>query len=253
VGKEGETPITKAKSLKRVIVIGGGPGGMNAAQVAAQRGHAVSLYEKKERLGGMVLMGSKPPQKSVLMDYIDYLGRQLENSGVDVKRNTTVTPQMFEKEKPDVLVIATGSQQVLPDIPGIESAPHYFLESVYAETADLGNHTVIVGGGGTGAEGATVSCSTIQQGAVFGSESKNIGAIGAESSAAFSVDVDTDCLKGDVSFECAVSCGNCGSAGTENFDADSVTAIVFGAALVLAVVAVIIVLLKGGKARKARR
>lgn len=152
VGKEGTMSGGKTSSPKHVMVVGGGPGGMKAAEIAAKRGHGVSLYEKKDRLGGMILIGAKPPYKSGLMEYVDFQSRQLQKQGVKVKQNTAVTLQIVREENPDAVVLATGSRQILPDMPGIEKVPYYFVKSVYEESVDLGKHTVIVGGGGTGAE-----------------------------------------------------------------------------------------------------
>jgi 2,4-dienoyl-CoA reductase-like NADH-dependent reductase (Old Yellow Enzyme family)/thioredoxin reductase len=152
IGKEGKGAPQKAEYSKRVMVVGGGPGGMKAAQVAAQKGHQVTLYEKKGKLGGMVRMGSKPPQKDVLIEYIDYQCRQLEKLPVDIKRNTFVTPEMIEKIQPDAIIMATGSRQMLPDIPGINKINIVFIEDVLSEAVDLGNHSVVIGGGEIGAE-----------------------------------------------------------------------------------------------------
>ncbi len=152
VGNEGKRRLQKAENPKRVMVVGGGPGGMKAAQAAAQKGHRVTLYEKNGQLGGMVLMGSKPPQKGVLREYIDYQCRQLEKLSLDIKLNTLVTPEMIEKNQPDVVIVATGSRQMIPDIPGIDKIEFFVVEDVFSEAVDLGNHSVVIGGGEIGAE-----------------------------------------------------------------------------------------------------
>ena len=152
VGKEGEHPRPKAGYEKRVMVVGGGPGGMRAAQTAAQRGHSVSLYEKKGQLGGQVLLGSRPPHKGGLMDFIGYQYRQLHKLGIDIQLNTLVTPQMVEQVRPDALVIAAGAQQCLPDISGMKNNQCHLIEEVYSDKVDLGSHAVILGGGAVGAE-----------------------------------------------------------------------------------------------------
>lgn len=105
---EGADP-TPAESPKRVMVVGGGPAGMEAARIAAERGHKVTLYEKDDRLGGLVRssMGYKSKHER-LQDLIDYLTRQQELKGVTVKLSTEVTADVVKQEGPDAVIVATG-------------------------------------------------------------------------------------------------------------------------------------------------
>jgi 2,4-dienoyl-CoA reductase (NADPH2) len=121
--KEKELQIIPAAPKKKVLVIGGGPAGMEAARVAALRGHAVSLYERHASLGGLVPLASliKSTEIEDLPAFIAYLERQLGALGVRVKRGQAVDAKLVRELAPDVAVVASGSRLRVPDIPGIES------------------------------------------------------------------------------------------------------------------------------------
>lgn len=105
---EGADP-TPAESPKKIMVVGGGPAGMEAARIAAERGHKVTLFEKGDRLGGLVRasMGYKSKHER-LQDLVDYLTRQQELKGVEVKLSTEVTADVVKQENPDSVIVATG-------------------------------------------------------------------------------------------------------------------------------------------------
>ncbi|PIW39506.1 MAG: hypothetical protein COW22_05790, partial [Chloroflexi bacterium CG15_BIG_FIL_POST_REV_8_21_14_020_46_15] len=104
-GKEAEYTIEPAKVAKRVFIVGGGPGGMEAAIIAALRGHQVTLYEKGEELGGQLRVACLPPYKDELNCLIKSMATQVKKAGVEVRLNAEVTPEMVEKEKPDVVIL----------------------------------------------------------------------------------------------------------------------------------------------------
>lgn len=108
---------------KKVMIIGGGPGGMEAARVAALRGHDVKLYEKERRLGGLLPLAVmvKGTETEDILGYVDYLRNQLDVQGVDVHLGRTATASTIEEAEPDVVVVATGGKYRLPDIPGISN------------------------------------------------------------------------------------------------------------------------------------
>jgi len=109
-GREGEwTEIEPAPVKKKVMVVGGGPAGMEAARIASLRGHAVTLYEKGEELGGQLLLAAAPPGKQRILWLRDYLATQLEKQGVTVKFGVVATPELIAAEKPDELIMATGA------------------------------------------------------------------------------------------------------------------------------------------------
>lgn len=117
VGKEQYYKIDRAEKPKKVMIIGGGPAGMEAARVAALRGHEVTLYEKENELGGQLRAASKPPFKKPLRDLINYLSGQLDKSGVKIEMGKEVTAHLVEYMKPEAVVIATGASPVMPSIP----------------------------------------------------------------------------------------------------------------------------------------
>jgi 2,4-dienoyl-CoA reductase (NADPH2) len=122
LGKEREYAIKPALKKKRVMVVGGGLSGMEAALVAAQRGHQVTLYEKSSKLGGLVPIAAllKDLETDCLLGLVAYLKRQMKKAGVVVKTGTKVTPDFVAREKPDVVILGLGGTVVFPDIPGIK-------------------------------------------------------------------------------------------------------------------------------------
>lgn len=118
-GKEREwTKIVPAATKKKVMVVGGGPAGMEAARVASLRNHEVSLYDKNTDLGGQLLLAAKPPGKKRILWIRDYLATQLEKQGVNVNLGVEVTPELIAKNNPDVLIIAAGAVPKQLDIKG---------------------------------------------------------------------------------------------------------------------------------------
>ncbi|MBI2866001.1 MAG: FAD-dependent oxidoreductase, partial [Chloroflexi bacterium] len=138
VGREkewGTGTLHPAAVKKTVLIVGGGPAGLEAARVAALRGHKVVLCEKSDRLGGQVNLAVKAPRREEFGSTVEYLSKQIAKLGVQVKLNTEVTPQMVADLRPDAVVLATGStprrngwHPVRPDltgIPGVDQA-HVF-------------------------------------------------------------------------------------------------------------------------------
>ncbi|MFH1954371.1 MAG: FAD-dependent oxidoreductase, partial [Pseudomonadota bacterium] len=151
-GKEYKYALEPAKEIKRVLVIGGGPGGVEAALTASRRGHKVTLIEKKAELGGMVELASIPPFKEDLRLLIGFHRGQIEKSDVEVIRGKeAVVTDVFERN-PDAVVVATGSRPFIPDVPGI-TRPNVFLAvDVLEGKKEVKGEVVIVGGGLVGCE-----------------------------------------------------------------------------------------------------
>ncbi|MBU2609085.1 MAG: FAD-dependent oxidoreductase, partial [Chloroflexi bacterium] len=153
-GREEEPSLQSrpASKKRKVIVVGGGPAGMEAASTAAGRGHQVILYEQTDRLGGQLNPASVAPYKGDVRYLIDYLTTRISKSSVEVRLNTPATAQSIEREQPDVVILATGSQPVIPDIPGINGENVVTAVDVLNDKQPVGKSAVIIGGGMVGCE-----------------------------------------------------------------------------------------------------
>jgi len=109
-------PLTKAAKAKNVLVIGGGVGGMEAARIAAMRGHKVTLMEREAELGGMVAALARTKLTAEFQNIIDYLGVQMRKLNIDVRVCKEATPALVQELKPDAVIVACGSSMVVPDI-----------------------------------------------------------------------------------------------------------------------------------------
>ena len=152
LGNEGEYSLVPAPKSRRVLVAGGGPAGMEAARVAALRGHQVLLYEKASELGGQLLLASRPSFKEDVRDLLEYLKTQVKKSGVQVELGQEVNGELVEKVGPDVLVLATGAEPLRPVIAGVDGENVTTAEAVLRGEADVGRRVVVAGGGRLGLE-----------------------------------------------------------------------------------------------------
>ena len=151
-GREREYVYRPAEKPKRVLVIGGGPAGMEAARVAAQNGHRVTLWEKGDRLGGQLLLAAMAPYKDDMASLARHLEGQVRGAGVEVRLQEEVTPQAVKRAKPDAVIVATGAVPFLPDIPGVKGNNVAGALDVLAGLKDTGDRVVIVGGRTIGCE-----------------------------------------------------------------------------------------------------
>ena len=151
-GREGEFKLEKADKQKKVLIAGGGPGGLEAAIIAAKRGHAVTIYEKRNKLGGMLIEAAIPPHKTDINRFTNYCTKQVDKLGIKVVLNTEVTPAIVNDEKPDALIIAVGGDNLIPPIPGVENEIVVSALDVLNQKVELGKNIVIIGGGQTGLE-----------------------------------------------------------------------------------------------------
>lgn len=151
VGRESELSVALQK--KNVWVIGGGPGGMVAAVVAALRGHDVELFEKEGDLGGQSLLAATPPGKEEFCGVTDFLRHELKRLNVSINANEEVTSEKVVKNKPDAVILATGSLPIIPEIPGSEKENVVTAWDVL-RGREVGKNVVIAGGGLVGVETA---------------------------------------------------------------------------------------------------
>jgi len=153
-GREAEYSLKPVETRKKVLVIGGGPAGMEAAMVLAERGHQVTLCEKEERLGGQLTLASVPPYKGELDQLRKYQERQLEKLGVSIRLGIEATSEWIDQLKPDAVVLATGVKPFLPRIPGIDGKNVVLSLDVLAGKAEVGERVAIIGGELVGCETA---------------------------------------------------------------------------------------------------
>ncbi len=152
MGRERAYQIKPAGKVKNVVVVGGGPAGMQTAIVAARRGHRVTLFEKDAKLGGQLNIAALPPFKGDIFPWINYLVNQVDKAGVEVRLNTDATAEIVTEGNPDAVVIATGSIPAMPDIPGIDKSNVVTAQDVLSGKATTGQNVVIIGGGMVGCE-----------------------------------------------------------------------------------------------------
>jgi 2,4-dienoyl-CoA reductase-like NADH-dependent reductase (Old Yellow Enzyme family)/thioredoxin reductase len=146
--------VSKVPVSKRVLVVGGGAGGMETARLAAAQGHKVTLLEKDGDLGGHLLEASAPEFKQDLRPLLKWLKTQIGKEGVKVQLNCEATPELVKKENPDVLIIAVGSDYLVPPELAKDAGNFVFPFEVLLGHKDVGNNVVVAGGGFVGCETA---------------------------------------------------------------------------------------------------
>ena len=153
-GHEGEYPypLTQTQGSRKVLVIGGGPGGMEAARVAALRGHRVTLYEKDQTLGGQLSVADKGPLKQYISDLGMYQKGQVEKAGVEVKLGIEADKQFILDQKADVVILATGSEPLIPNLKGMERAVVVTAHDALSGKTDVGERVIVIGGNLVGCE-----------------------------------------------------------------------------------------------------
>ena len=148
--------INPVKNPKKVLIIGGGPGGMAAARAAALQGHDVSLYEEAQKLGGQLNLAAIPPKKQAFKEVIEYLSCQSEELGVKTCLEIKVTPSLVKTLAPDIVILATGALPITPQIPGIYQENVVSAWDILQDKAEAGDKALIIGGGQIGCEVASL-------------------------------------------------------------------------------------------------
>lgn len=159
---EYNTPYTvKAEQPKKVMVVGAGPAGAEAAIEAAKAGHQVEVYEKRRWAGGQFRLGSVPPSKGEIAGFIRWQMKQLEKLNVPVYYETEVTKELVLEKKPDVVIVATGAESIVPSrIPGVNLPNVITAHDVLEGKAIAGERNVVIGGGSVGCETANYIASS---------------------------------------------------------------------------------------------
>jgi 2,4-dienoyl-CoA reductase-like NADH-dependent reductase (Old Yellow Enzyme family)/thioredoxin reductase len=154
VGRESTFLLEKAAKSKKVWVIGGGPAGMKAAEIASRRGHEVTLFEKKHQLGGRFVLAALPPEKEILGEFIDSQRRRVKRLPIQFMLGRAFDPTVLNgKEKPEAVIVATGARPSLERIEGIQGRKGVFTgDEALSSPRSLGEEVLVLGGGGVGAE-----------------------------------------------------------------------------------------------------
>ncbi len=156
VSREAVWEVARSPTQRRVMIVGGGPAGLEAARIARLRGHEVSIWDREERLGGKLDVASRAPSKHEVLRFRDHAERVVADLGVDVHLGVDVTPETILAEDPEVVIVATGARPLVPPIPGIDGPNVIDAQRILLgqEQVSSGERVVVIGGSATGCETA---------------------------------------------------------------------------------------------------
>ena len=149
---EANEELIPTEKPKKIAVIGGGVGGMEAARIAARRGHDVTIYEKGSRLGGLTLAANVPDYKAASRRLIDWFEHDLEKAGVKVELYHNLTGEDIKNIDADAFIVSTGAHVKIPNLPGVDDKNVVTAVDVLLDKAEIGERVVVVGGGQVGCE-----------------------------------------------------------------------------------------------------
>jgi len=153
-GYETERKITKTSDPKKVMVIGAGAGGMEAAVTAHKAGHQVEIYDRDRDIGGQLWLAGAPPHKKEIWEFIRFYRAMINKYDIPLSLHTEVTLDLIKKKKPDHIIIAEGAEPISPPIPGIDGPEVLSSWKVLKENPPLGKKVAVIGGGSVGLETA---------------------------------------------------------------------------------------------------
>ena len=153
-GFEGERPLLKTENPKKVMVVGAGAGGLEAAVTAAICGHTVELYEKDSDIGGQLWIAGAPPHKKEILEFIRYYRALIHKHQIPLHLNTSVDSNVVMQQNPDYVILAEGAEPALPQIDGHDDPCVYSAWQVLKGNPVLGKSVAVIGGGSVGLETA---------------------------------------------------------------------------------------------------
>ena len=153
-GFEGERQLLQTDKPKKVMIVGAGAGGLEAAVTAAIRGHTVEVYEKDSDIGGQLWIAGAPPHKREILEFIRYYRAQIQKHHIPLHLNTSVDSNIVKQQDPDYVILAEGAEPLLPQIDGHDDPCVYSAWQVLKGNPVLGKSVAVIGGGSVGLETA---------------------------------------------------------------------------------------------------
>jgi 2,4-dienoyl-CoA reductase (NADPH2) len=153
-GYEAERRIKKTGNPQKVMVIGGGAAGLEAAVTAAKAGHSAQIFEKDSDIGGQLWLAGAPPHKKEIWEFIRYYRAMINKYNIPLHLNTTVTMDMIKEALPDHIIVAEGAEPVAPPIKGLDDPKVLTAWTVLKDNPPLGKNVAVIGGGSVGLETA---------------------------------------------------------------------------------------------------